>query len=251
MHFTVMVFGENAEQQLAPFQENNCNDCPAEFLQYRYKDEWYGSKEEAQELHKDDFDEDEGYWENPNRQWDWYLLGGRWCGYFLAKEPSDKNKIGDPSWLNSDKAHSPLECDSLVKSNLDVQGLLDQYVAEKAKIYDTCMGILEKQGLKTWKPWDDFIKTMSWEDAKIDYWEQPAVKAIEEHYGIISRTAIDALLVGREEYCKPPAITDVIKPHAVIYKGEWIEVADNSKLFAQIWASVPDSELVSIYDCHM
>lgn len=26
-----------------------------------------------------------GYWENPNRKWDWYQLGGRWNGYFQLK----------------------------------------------------------------------------------------------------------------------------------------------------------------------
>jgi len=33
-HFTVLVIGENPEKQLAPFQENNMNDCPEEHLQF-------------------------------------------------------------------------------------------------------------------------------------------------------------------------------------------------------------------------
>jgi len=33
-HFTVLVIGENPEEQLAPFQENNMDDCPEEFLEF-------------------------------------------------------------------------------------------------------------------------------------------------------------------------------------------------------------------------
>ncbi|MCK9521348.1 MAG: hypothetical protein WC279_14770 [Sulfurimonas sp.] len=33
-HFTVMVFGDNWEEQLAPFQENNMGDCPEEFMEF-------------------------------------------------------------------------------------------------------------------------------------------------------------------------------------------------------------------------
>lgn len=31
-HFTVMVFGDDAEKQLAPFQENNMGDCSEQHL---------------------------------------------------------------------------------------------------------------------------------------------------------------------------------------------------------------------------
>lgn len=33
-HFTVLVIGDNPEKQLAPFQENNMEDCPKEFLEF-------------------------------------------------------------------------------------------------------------------------------------------------------------------------------------------------------------------------
>lgn len=36
-----------------------------------------------------------GYWHNPNAKWDWYLVGGRWTGYFKLKEGS-KGEIGEP-----------------------------------------------------------------------------------------------------------------------------------------------------------
>lgn len=33
-HFTVLVIGEKAKKQLAPFQQNNMGDCPIEYLQF-------------------------------------------------------------------------------------------------------------------------------------------------------------------------------------------------------------------------
>lgn len=38
-HFTVLVIGDNPEQQLAPYQENNMGDCPKEYLQFFDKTE--------------------------------------------------------------------------------------------------------------------------------------------------------------------------------------------------------------------
>lgn len=48
-----------------------------EIFEYFIK-EWAGYK-------KDPETGKYGYWENPNRKWDWYQLGGRWRGYFKLK----------------------------------------------------------------------------------------------------------------------------------------------------------------------
>lgn len=40
-HFTVLVIGDNVEEQLAPFQENNMGDCPGEYMEFDdQEDEW-------------------------------------------------------------------------------------------------------------------------------------------------------------------------------------------------------------------
>lgn len=39
--------------------------------------------------------EKQGYWHNPDAQWDWYTIGGRWSGYFIKKDGA-KGKIGRP-----------------------------------------------------------------------------------------------------------------------------------------------------------
>src|SRR5579859_6601454 len=79
-HFTVLVIGDNPEEQLAPFQENNMGDCPKEYMVFHEDDDCNSVDPETGK---------KGYWENPNRKWDWYSLGGRWAGFFLLKNGKD------------------------------------------------------------------------------------------------------------------------------------------------------------------
>jgi len=51
-HFTVLVVGENPEEQLAPYQENNMGDCPKQYLKFfdqeqEFQDEWKNKKTKA------------------------------------------------------------------------------------------------------------------------------------------------------------------------------------------------------------
>ena len=65
---------------------------------------------EYEEEEKDEQTNDYGYWENPNRKWDWYEIGGRWNRHLLVKEDVDIDDIGRPSWGNtkSEKKVAPL-----------------------------------------------------------------------------------------------------------------------------------------------
>lgn len=57
-----------------------------------YAEEWYGY----------DYSEEEqafGYYSNPNAQWDWYQIGGRWPDFFLVKDTCGPVIPGDCSLL--------------------------------------------------------------------------------------------------------------------------------------------------------
>lgn len=104
-HFTVLVIGDEAEEQLAPFQENNMGDTPEEYLKFESRqkemEEEYAEEDAetkakyptlelyATEYHgyeKDEATGEYGYITNPNAKWDWYELGGRWTGFFKLKK---------------------------------------------------------------------------------------------------------------------------------------------------------------------
>lgn len=42
-----------------------------------------------------------GYWENPNKKWDWYQIGGRWSGFFPVKK-SVTPTLGEMSLMRND-----------------------------------------------------------------------------------------------------------------------------------------------------
>ena len=81
-HFVVYVFGENPEEQLAPFNE----DCQTlDKTNMKFQEERGGC-----DIHEDKL----GYWSNPNAQWDWYELGGRWSNRFTLKDEGSLSKHG-------------------------------------------------------------------------------------------------------------------------------------------------------------
>lgn len=53
-----------------------------------------------------------GYWENPNRKWDWYQVGGRWSGMLLGKDGNrmDVAQIKDAFFIEAQEGVSdPIE----------------------------------------------------------------------------------------------------------------------------------------------
>lgn len=56
--------------------------------------EWAGYKERDIEMGK------YGYWENPNKKWDWYQIGGRYSGLLELKSDATSGTYGARSWTN-------------------------------------------------------------------------------------------------------------------------------------------------------
>jgi len=108
-HYAVLVIGEKVEKQLAPYQENNLENCPKEFLTFynaeKEEKEYYNSQSHKdflekyptlQDYLKDNYKLDEetdlyGYWENFNSRWDWYEIGGRWSNTIQLKTGEGTN----------------------------------------------------------------------------------------------------------------------------------------------------------------
>jgi len=47
-HFTVLVVGSNPEEQLAPYQENNMDDCPRDYMEFN----------NVEDVSKEDYEKD-------------------------------------------------------------------------------------------------------------------------------------------------------------------------------------------------
>lgn len=133
-HFTVMVIGENVDEQLAPFHEFECTGVDDEYVREvdetkqarkdyakrdaKYKkysfakfcEAWYGKKP-VRFGEKPNLAGDHKYGyvlldkkgnvvkvvdrTNPETKWDWFQIGGRWSGFFKLKAGQNGN-LGKP-----------------------------------------------------------------------------------------------------------------------------------------------------------
>lgn len=104
MHFTTLVIGEDFEEKMAPYQENNMWDCPSQYLEFDTeisKEEYEKMSDEEKKETRENYDEkDWNYWYfyNPNSFWDWYEIGWRWAGFFKLKEDVPKDKYNNPNF---------------------------------------------------------------------------------------------------------------------------------------------------------
>lgn len=135
MHMTCLIAGENYEEQLAPFQENNMGDCPKEYLDtYTYeleKDddiEWLDFQNESQAREHCEkigvkFDAKNGSWSNSKAKWDWYQVGGRWYGYFV-KKADGYGKKGSKSWMDGRPDIDDNTVDIVRKGDIDIDEII-------------------------------------------------------------------------------------------------------------------------------
>ena len=147
-HFTVMVIGENPENQLAPFQENNMGDCPSKYLEWVSVKEDYDNIDDAIEDGYKTKDGVPGYMENPNAKWDWHQLGGRWTGLFKMKNGS--NGVAGDAGLMTDSAKKGY-ADQCLKKDIDIQSMIDDAKNKAEKEYDLAQSIIDGQTHESWE----------------------------------------------------------------------------------------------------
>ena len=311
-HFTVMVIGDNVDAQLAPFQENNMGDCPAEFMEFTdtedeflseynedsitkvvmpdgtLKNRWeegvtddmerrdipfkelYATFEEfVSEYHSYEARDEKtgryGYWENPNRKWDWYQVGGRWSG-FLKLKPGAKGSHGERSWMNRGAENDAGTCDSALKGAIDFEAMRQEAGEHAADAWDKAHELFGDRAFITW----DEAKancttdgTIDFDKARAIYNAQEPVKAFNRHFGPFQNAG--DFLVSREQFIADARAT-AINTFAVLKDGEWYEkgemgwwgMSDDKMTDAQ-WATkigelldgLSDETPITIVDCHI
>ena len=248
-HFTVMVIGDNPEEQLAPYSESIeteprvREDVSEEDIQRMidyYKNPENGGHEyptfdELYENHGDDWNG--GTWEkrddkwvevttyNPNSKWDWYQLGGRWTGYFKLKEGAD-GVTGDPGLMTRTAKDGYV--DAALKKDIDFEGMEEESAKEAGEAYDKVMDVIGH--IEPNKPWSDFVKRLEAKEIEIDearsqYHAQPRITAlntpaVREKLGWFIEA--DNYLVSREEYVAK-AKNSSVATFAVLKDGKWYE----------------------------
>jgi len=103
MHFTYLVIGDEPEKLLAPYYsqpDNHDPNCP---LVWKFENATHDlTADSEEELHLlieengynlESLNQDEIYWFNPQSVWDWYVIGGRWEGFFNTLDGGTSDQL--------------------------------------------------------------------------------------------------------------------------------------------------------------
>lgn len=227
-HFTVLVIGEDPEDQLARYDE---------------------------EL------EVEGEEYNPDAKWDWYVLGGRWTGFFKLKEGAT-GEIGDPGVMT--EPAKPGYADAALKKDIDFDWMRTEARENAAKRYDAIRRIIGKYPEA--KTFEQLREAFDATKARELYWQQPVIKALQNAgYSCWGSEIFDECKVPREKYLKRIE-NSAVETFAFVRNGEWYAsgemgwwgVVSNEKdpeewssEFNKMLDALPEDTLMSLFDCHI
>lgn len=276
-HFVVLVIGEDVDGQLAPYNEQPERDdprAPLEFfdetdeLRKKYEEKFSDRYATFESFCKEyyGYEPDEqgrcGYYTNPKGKWDWYEIGGRWTGYFLAK-PGVTGRLGRPGVFGGRAA--PGRYDQLRYGDIDFEGMRAEAAAEANKRYDAYEAATK--GLEVPPAWPDFYAQFnSFKEADKAYRELPYTEALH-NAGLLLwfEDPVDTFSVGREAFVER-VCRDASTPYAVLKNGQWHAKGEvgwfntsNDKTAPDAWnervqellRDLPEDTLLTAVDCHI
>lgn len=234
MHFTVLVKGDDVHKLLAPYQENNMGTCPDEFMEFtplNLSDYGYSTHAEAIADNHLEKDGKAGYYCNPDSQWDWYEIGGRWNGYLLLK-----------NGLNANQA---------TKKDIDFEKKMEKTAENASLLYDQVMEVFGE--LEPHKPYSSF-SSLKDTNERNKYFDQPrlqALKTAREAGDSLRWIQADDFLVCKEDYIQQRKQNSIIT-YAVLDEEEgWQLIDGNFKSFNEFLNRCNDDDILTVVDCHV
>jgi hypothetical protein len=206
---------------------------------------------------------------NPDAKWDWWSVGGRWTGYFPYRPEFAREVIHGQPGLGADKV-APLHCDGGPKRALNLDALRAEKVIEATACYAEFHALIA--GTPEAKSWASFradldAKRLTIEEARRQYHEQPAVRALEGtdfrwHDDPIAEFGVpESLYVGRQEARAVPGYATITTDGRWMAPGlmGWFGMSDHTE-DSQIgyWEaanayidSLSDDAFLVVVDCHI
>lgn len=148
---------------------------------------------------------------NPLSKWDWWVIGGRWTGYFTplaGRTDDDRLILGEPGAFG--KRAKPGRVDGGPRGLLDFEQHRQQQADEAGIQYDQWQALVA--GLPEALPWRHFLdrhkgeQSYTIDEARRDYGAQPRVrKSRESHDFAWLDDVIEAFAVERDAYTQQAA----------------------------------------------
>lgn len=289
-HYTVLVIGENPEEQLAPFSENlEVPEYESDTVSQEEKDSFLAHYREENKISPEvNFEEayaiygenwngnrwrknQDGVWKeysryNPKSKWDWYSLGGRWLGFFKLKAGA-VGTVGRPGAFDNEPIN-PGNVDQARKCDIDFDAMRDEAGKEAGEYYDRFWALVGKQPLPNWTEIRERHGKEKIDDARNEYHNHPVTQLLntsEEFKYEFLFEDIMKMENTRADYVEQARRSRVVT-FAVLYNGNWYEkgemgwwgMVSNEKdqsewnnEFYKLLENLPDNTLLSVYDCHI
>lgn len=256
-HFTVLVIGDDVEEQLAPYDEEiqvppyRKYDDPAWLFRFYAKEQPDDPEPTLEELiawiNKRWEDDGEKYGidelgvytlstYSPNSKWDWYTVGGRWRGFFkLTQAAMDKAtvaRMGQPGVFGNEPTY---DADQVLKGDVDAEAMRSASGDEAGLRWDRAHALFA--GTPEPDSWATVLarhgETKEAVDAaRAEYGMQPRIEAVRKHdekcrkedrwddaiLGLFGN--IERYAVSREVFVQR-ARDNTLCPYAYVKDGEW------------------------------
>lgn len=264
-HFTVLVSlkettSEALDKALQPFHEFECTGVNDEYVIFVEADESTDELKSEYEDCRNDFNcfseflsdyygysiNDDGVigrFTNPNAQWDWWVIGGRWSGKLIDK----KGNQGDQFY----------------KKDIDYDAMKKSSVKSKIVDYEKAQSAF---GGELFMSWQEVMKdeSLSLDEKRAKYHEQPAVTRFKNAFNNPFVSA-DEFNMDRESFVKKSEF-EGISTFAIIHDGNWIEkgdmgwfgcvsgekdASDWQEVYEKALSKIPDDNYLVVVDCHI
>lgn len=287
-HFTCMVIGFKAEEQLAQFNEDLrvpeyargevSEKAKLKMLSHYMKEKEvvFDSFEQCYELFGEDWNDNQyrkdtdGIWReystyNPDSKWDWYQLGGRWSGSFRLK-PGKKGVTGESGVFGNETG-----IDQAFKKDIDFEAMYAEAAENSRKCYrevvEACGGSIPKLEIAAPDLRTDLPNDADYKSLWAEYHAQESVRLFQQKvsndpFGL----RLDDFQCTEDEYVLN-AENAAISTFAYVLNGEWhqrgqmgwfgcvsdmtMSQAEWNKHMREMVEALPDNTLISIYDCHI
>ena len=211
-----------------------------------------------------------GYFSNPNAKWDWYVLGGRWRGFFKLFPGYVTGELGSSGVFDNT---APFDCvDWVEKQYIDFETMMESSKLEASQRYENFQRLIKVYGVpKTWEEIKQESSELE-EEIRKNFWAQPIILEMQKEKLLqLFSSPEDVLEYGdgsdkvAQEYIETHRLSVVI-PFALIHQGKWHQRGEmgwfgtsksemtRAQWIRHAWSiieSLPPQSKLALMDCHI
>ncbi|MCA8145429.1 hypothetical protein [Burkholderia vietnamiensis] len=200
---------------------------------------------------------------NPRKQWDWWVIGGRWSGFLQLKDGATGQR-GRPGLMGACADDGPGRADVARKGDVDFNGMRAAAGKKAGERWDKAAAA---RGDATWHVWEHVRNVMHAGDidaARKAYHAQPAMKAVAAALDN-PWDGVDEYLTPRDQYVQQARDSSTV-PYALVKDGQWNgrgtmgwfgishDESDSgvwNRMVNELLDSLPDHTVLTVVDCHI